>query len=95
MHAACMQGGGVETLRAIPWIFAWTQVRMVLPAWLGIDTALRRLFEDVSAASPSCGTASCAALLAHWDCTGFKALLGSCRLRCSRASFHSSIKLSC
>ena len=43
-----MQGGGVETLRAIPWIFAWTQVRMVLPAWLGIDTALRRLFDEVS-----------------------------------------------
>ncbi len=55
MQAECMQGGGVETLRAIPWIFAWTQVRMVLPAWLGIDTALRRLFEDVSASSPSCG----------------------------------------
>ena len=47
-----MQGGGVETLRAIPWIFAWTQVRMVLPAWLGIDTALRRLFEDVSPPAP-------------------------------------------
>ena len=53
MQAGSMQGGGVETLRAIPWIFAWTQVRMVLPAWLGIDTALRRLFEDVSASSPS------------------------------------------
>lgn len=38
----------METLRAIPWIFAWTQIRMVLPAWLGIDTALRRLFDDVS-----------------------------------------------
>ena len=54
VQAVFMQGGGVETLRAIPWIFAWTQVRMVLPAWLGIDTALRRLFEDVSAPSPSC-----------------------------------------
>ena len=53
VHAGLMQGGGVETLRAIPWIFAWTQVRMVLPAWLGIDTALRRLFEDVSASSPT------------------------------------------
>ena len=37
----------METLRAIPWIFAWTQIRMVLPAWLGIDTALRRLFDEV------------------------------------------------
>lgn len=32
--------GGVESLRAIPWIFAWTQIRLLLPAWLGSDTAL-------------------------------------------------------
>ena len=28
--------GGVESLRAIPWIFAWEQTRLSLPAWLGI-----------------------------------------------------------
>lgn len=33
-------GGGVETLRAIPWIFAWTQMRLMLPTWLGSDEAL-------------------------------------------------------
>ena len=33
-------GGGIETLRAIPWIFAWTQMRLMLPAWLGSDDAL-------------------------------------------------------
>lgn len=32
--------GGVESLRAIPWIFAWTQIRLMLPAWLGSDKAL-------------------------------------------------------
>ena len=32
--------GGVESLRAIPWIFAWTQMRLMLPAWLGSDDAL-------------------------------------------------------
>ncbi|MBB5321488.1 phosphoenolpyruvate carboxylase [Marinobacter oulmenensis] len=32
--------GGVESLRAIPWIFAWTQMRLMLPSWLGSDHAL-------------------------------------------------------
>ena len=31
---------GVEALRAIPWQFAWTQTRLMLPAWLGMEDAL-------------------------------------------------------
>jgi phosphoenolpyruvate carboxylase len=31
---------GIDSLRAIPWVFAWTQVRLMLPAWLGTDAAL-------------------------------------------------------
>lgn len=38
--------GGVESLRAIPWIFAWTQMRLMLPAWLGSDAALDRALEQ-------------------------------------------------
>jgi phosphoenolpyruvate carboxylase len=37
------QNGGIETLRAIPWIFAWSQNRLVLPAWLGAGTALKEI----------------------------------------------------
>ena len=38
--------GGVESLRAIPWIFAWTQNRMMLPAWLGTNVALNAIVAD-------------------------------------------------
>lgn len=38
--------GGVESLRAIPWIFAWMQNRLMLPAWLGAGAALRQLMEQ-------------------------------------------------
>ena len=34
--------GGVESLRAIPWIFAWMQNRLMLPAWLGAGASLRQ-----------------------------------------------------
>ncbi|MCG6218297.1 phosphoenolpyruvate carboxylase [Vibrio furnissii] len=33
--------GGVESLRAVPWIFSWSQNRLVLPAWLGAGEAIQ------------------------------------------------------
>lgn len=33
--------GGIDTLRAIPWIFAFTQTRLLMPSWLGVDTAIK------------------------------------------------------
>jgi len=34
-------GSGIKYLRAIPWIFAWSQTRLMLPAWLGVGEALQ------------------------------------------------------
>ena len=36
------QGGGVESLRAIPWIFSWMQNRLMLPSWLGAGQAMQQ-----------------------------------------------------
>jgi phosphoenolpyruvate carboxylase len=36
---------GVDSLRAIPWVFAWTQTRLLLPSWLGTGEALSRAIE--------------------------------------------------
>lgn len=42
--------GGVESLRAIPWIFAWSQNRLMLPAWLGAGAALAKAVQKDNAA---------------------------------------------
>lgn len=39
-------GGGIESLRAIPWIFAWTQNRLMVPSWLGAGCALKKVIEE-------------------------------------------------
>lgn len=41
--------GGVESLRAIPWIFAWTQTRLNLPTWLGVGEAISEVLASKDA----------------------------------------------
>jgi phosphoenolpyruvate carboxylase len=43
--AARRSQSSIEDLRAIPWVFAWTQARFTLPGWYGLGTGLARAVE--------------------------------------------------
>ncbi|TWU43029.1 Phosphoenolpyruvate carboxylase [Novipirellula aureliae] len=39
-------GNRLSDLRAIPWVFSWTQCRLLIPAWYGLGSAMLALLED-------------------------------------------------
>jgi phosphoenolpyruvate carboxylase len=56
------EGLSLASLRAIPWVFAWTQVRLNLPGWFGVGSALAA-FERTHGSS---GLDELAALYGRW-----------------------------
>ena len=71
-RAATMAG-----LRAIPWVFGWTQIRLLLPGWLGVGTALSTV-----AAEPG-GLKTLRRMAAAWPF--FDDLLANVEMVCAKA----------
>ncbi len=65
----------IEDFRAIPWVFAWTQARVVLPAWYGLGTALK-------AAREHAGTDLLREMEADWPF--FRGLLSNAEMACAK-----------
>jgi phosphoenolpyruvate carboxylase len=74
-------GGEVdfESLRAIPWVFAWTQARYIVPGWYGTGHALDAVLDDPAALE------QLQRLYDEWPF--FKALIDSAQREMARARF--------
>ena len=69
--------GTMAGIRAIPWVFGWTQIRLMLPSWLGVGTALHTV------ASEPGGLALLRRMAEAWPF--FDDLLGKVEMVCGKA----------
>jgi phosphoenolpyruvate carboxylase len=79
-------GGDVdfEGLRAIPWVFAWTQIRAIVPGWYGIGAALADVTAGTAAGSGDGQTATdVATLYREWPF--FRAVVDNAQREMARA----------
>jgi len=67
----------MEGIRAIPWSFGWTQNRLMLPAWLGVGTALTQVAADGD------GLTVLRRMASQWPF--FDDLLGNVEMVCAKA----------
>ena len=61
--ASRKKGTRIEDLRAIPWVFSWSQCRLMLPGWFGFGTAVKTWL----AAHPDDGLARLQAMHDEWS----------------------------
>jgi phosphoenolpyruvate carboxylase len=61
--ASRKKGTRIEDLRAIPWVFSWSQCRLMLPGWLGFGSAV----EAFLAARPDGGLALLQRMNREWS----------------------------
>jgi phosphoenolpyruvate carboxylase len=70
-------GGAIEDLRAIPWVFSWTQSRMLLPSWYGFASGARQAGLSVGALQDLAGASEfCRGLLANMELALYQADMG-------------------
>jgi len=60
--ASRTQSNRIEDLRAIPWVFSWSQSRIVLPGWYGLGAAIDAFLEQEGAS----GIKRLRQVYAHW-----------------------------
>jgi phosphoenolpyruvate carboxylase len=72
------KAGGFAEVRAIPWMFSWTQSRAIIPSWYGVGSALKSVADE----HPQ-GAALLQTMYNEWSF--FQTLIDNCQLDVAKA----------